>query len=147
MILLLALSCVSALSSKASAPKPRGPLNEFHVVTFKFNAAVNTTTQQDVMDTYLSLYDKCVLPNGQLYINMMTGGYNNSLEMHDQGYTQGYVLAFTSVADRDYFVGRPFHTPYDPFHDAFKAYVGPLLDCGSSFNCNQGVFVFDYSAV
>jgi len=141
------LTCIFGVLAGKNMQKPRGPLNEFHLVMFKFKSTVNDTIQQQVMDTYLSLYNKCVLPNGKQYINLMTGGYNNSMEAHDQGFTQGYTVVFSSVQDRDYFVGRPYTTPYDPLHDAFKAYVGPLLDCGNSVNCNQGVFVFDYSAV
>ena len=50
----------------------------------------------------------------------------------------GYIVTFKNVADRDYYVGRPFHTPYDPNHDAFKTFVGPLLD-------KNGAFVFDFN--
>ncbi len=39
----------------------------------------------------------------------------------------GFVVTFSSVADRDYFVGRPFQDSYDVYHDAFKAFVGPFL--------------------
>lgn len=53
----------------------------------------------------------------------------------------GYIVTFSSVADRDYFVGRPFHYPYDPHHDAFKQFVGPLLDK------EDGVIVFDFTVL
>jgi hypothetical protein len=45
------------------------------------------------------------------------------------------------VEARNYFVGRPFHFPYDPHHDAFKQFVGPLLDP------KDGVIVFDFTVL
>ena len=54
---------------------------------------------------------------------------------------QGYIVTFSSIADRDYFVGRPFFNPYDPYHDAFKTFVIPLL------NPHDGGFVFDFTVV
>jgi hypothetical protein len=53
----------------------------------------------------------------------------------------GYISTFSSVADRNYFVGRPFYFPYDPYHDSFKQFVGPLLAA------TDGVFVFDFSVL
>jgi len=52
--------------------------------------------------------------------------------------TIGALLTFANVADRDYYVGLlPFQSNFDPAHDAFKKFVGPLLD-------DKGVFVFDF---
>lgn len=59
----------------------------------------------------------------------------------DQKMQQGYIVSFSSVEDRNYFVGRPFHFPYDPHHDAFKQFVKPFL------NPDDGVFVFDFTVL
>ncbi len=50
----------------------------------------------------------------------------------------GNIVTFKSVEARNYFVGRPYHYPYDPYHDAFKTYVAPLL---------AGIIVFDFTVL
>jgi len=110
-----------------------------HIVTFHFKPNVSDEVQQEVMETYMSLQFKCVNQStGELYILAFDGGFPNSKEGVDQRMQQGYIVTFGSVEDRNYFVGRPFQQDYDPYHDAFKAYVGPLLISP------DGVFVFDF---
>ncbi len=55
----------------------------------------------------------------------------------------GYTVSFASEDARNYFVGRPFYNPYDPYHDAFKQFVGPLL----YQPVHQGLIVFDFTVL
>ena len=72
---------------------------------------------------------------------LCVAGFNASSEGYDQMMEHGFVVTFSSVSDRDYFVGRPFQTDsYDPFHDAFKAFVGPFLRLPIS----TGLVVMDF---
>jgi len=88
------------------------------------------------MYRFWQLKDLCVRPGTNTrYVVTLTAGLADSPEGKDQNMTQGYLVQFSSVDDRNYYVGRPFFKDYDPHHDAFKAFVGPLLD---------DVFVFDY---
>lgn len=98
-----------------------------HIVTFRFNETVTAQQQAEIMSNYTALKDICTLPNGQLYIVSFEGGIPNSREGFQQQMQQAYIVSFKNIHDRDYFVGRPFTTPYDPHHDAFKKYVGPFL--------------------
>jgi hypothetical protein len=115
-----------------------------HFVAFRFNETIVTPSQKrQVMDTYLALKNKCVDADGNPYIVSFDGGFPNSKEGFQQGMEQSYIVTFKNVADRDYFVGRPFHYPYDPAHDAFKTYVGPLL----RQPINEGLIVIDFSVL
>ena len=51
-----------------------------------------------------------------------------------------FIVELPNLYYRDYFVGRPFTTPYDPHHDAFKNFVGPLLRKPVS----EGLIVVDF---
>ncbi|KAG2388185.1 hypothetical protein C9374_001035 [Naegleria lovaniensis] len=115
-----------------------------HIVAFRYAQNVTQVEKDLVMKTYFSLKDRCVLPtNGKPYILAMDGGYPNSPEGFDQHMEQIYILTFKNVADRDYFVGRPFHYPYDPLHDAFKKMVGPYLRTPIS----EGLIVMDFTVL
>lgn len=57
-------------------------------------------------------------------------------------------MTFESIEARNYFVGRPFTYPYDPYHDAFKQFVGPLLyQSTGPTDCGTGVIVIDFSVL
>jgi hypothetical protein len=112
-----------------------------HFVAFRFLPSVGPSQQQEVMDRFLALKQLCRnATTGLPYIASLDAGYANSPEGADQKMQEGFIVTFNSVADRDYYVGRPFYFPYDPHHDAFKQYVGPLLD-------KNGVYVFDFTVV
>ena len=51
-----------------------------------------------------------------------------------------YISTFPSVVARNYFVGRPYTVPFDPYHDAFKTFVGPFL----YQPIQQGLIVIDF---
>ncbi|PRP75961.1 hypothetical protein PROFUN_01677 [Planoprotostelium fungivorum] len=107
-----------------------------HNVFFRFKPEVTAEKQRDVMEKFASLKDECKR-DGQTYIQNLHCGINNSPEGFDQGMTQGYLLTFKNIEDRNYYLGKPHFSPYDPAHDAFKDFVVPLLD-------DRGVFVFDF---
>eukprot|EP01098_Paradermamoeba_levis_P005939 TRINITY_DN2476_c0_g1_i2.p1 TRINITY_DN2476_c0_g1~~TRINITY_DN2476_c0_g1_i2.p1 ORF type:complete len:101 (-),score=17.34 TRINITY_DN2476_c0_g1_i2:15-317(-) len=89
------------------------------------------------MKRFLILKDLCVnQTTGQPYILSLIAGTANSPEGFDQKTTQGFITTFSSVEDRNYYVGQPFFSPYDPHHDAYKKFVVPLLD---------GSFIFDFT--
>lgn len=136
---LLALASSSSLSASPSSNPTGGKVK--HNVFFRFKDGVPQETRDEVMIRFLKLKYLCVNPKtNQTYIESLDGGYANSHEGADQNMTQGFVVTFSSVADRDYYVGRPYTFPYDPHHDAFKQFVGPLLD-------TKGVFVFDFTVL
>lgn len=77
------------------------------------------------------------------YVVSIEGGVPNSREGFQQGMEAAYLTTFTSVQDRDFFVGRPFTFPFDPNHDRFKAFVGPAL----RLPIQTGLIVIDYVSV
>lgn len=109
-----------------------------HFVAFKFDQSVSKSEKKLVMEKFLALKNKC-LKNSKPYIVSIEAGLANSPEGADQAYEQGYIVTFVSEQDRDYYVGKPFFTNFDPAHDEFKHFVGPLLQK------NTGAFVFDFS--
>jgi hypothetical protein len=117
---------VGADARGVDARQLTGPVR--HIVAFNFLPNVTEDKVQEVVQRYLALRDLCVDPNTkQQYIISFTGGTPNSQEGFQQGMRLVFQMLLPNLYLRDYFVGRPFTTPYDPFHDEFKAYVGPLL--------------------
>jgi len=115
-----------------------------HFVAFRFNSSVTYTQKNEVRVKYTNLKHICVnATTGLPYIVSFDAGLPNSLEGFDQKMEQGYVVTFSSVEDRNYFVGKPFQPSFDPFHDAFKAYVGPLL----YKPIEMGLIVFDFTVL
>ncbi len=63
-----------------------------------------------------------------------------------QGFEQRIVVTFKSQGDRNYYVGQPVVTDSnycDPAHQAFKDFVGPLLERDDAGNVT-GVIVMDF---
>ncbi|MBE7247143.1 MAG: Dabb family protein, partial [Actinomycetospora chiangmaiensis] len=103
-----------------------------------FRPEVTEFQRDNVKARFLDLQNKC-LRDGKPYIREIVGGEPNGGEGAERGFEQGYVVRFASQGDRNYYVGTP--TIADPAHDAFKAFVGPLLEPGPG-----GVLVFDFDA-
>jgi len=115
-----------------------------HIVAFRYATDVTSEQKGKIMDTYFSLKDRCVnQTTNQPYILSFNGGYPNSPEGFDQHMEQIYIVTFKNVEDRNYFVGRPFHYPYDPLHDAFKNMVGKYLLQPIA----EGLIVMDFSVL
>lgn len=120
------LPTLSGVSPYASMNPAAGLVR--HVVTFRYNELVTSDIRNEIINRYLSLYNLCTRPtDNTLYIVSFDAGFNSSKEGADSHMQDGFIVTFSSVDDRNYFVGRPFQTSYDPNHDAFKAFVGPYL--------------------
>jgi hypothetical protein len=130
------LICIIAAINTINAQNEDGLVK--HTVFFRLNSTATVEVQREVMKRFLALKDLCVNPNtGQPYILSLVAGTANSPEGFDEKLTQGYIVTFSSISDRNYYVGQPFFTPFDPQHDAFKKFLIPLLDFPS--------FIFDFT--
>jgi len=100
-----------------------------HFVAFRFKPEVSAPDRAEVRRRFLELRRAVHAPGDAPYLVSIESGDADSPEGLDQHMTQAYLVTFRTPADRDYYVNQ------DPAHQAFKAFVGPLLD---------GVYVFDY---
>ena len=117
--------------------------NVKHFVAFKFKPEVTSLQKQQIQKKFMLLKDEC-LKDGKKYILSIESGPVISKEGFDQKFEQGYIVTFKSLADKDYYVGKPFSSSFDPAHENFKSFVGPLLQTDANNNIN-GVFVFDFN--
>ena len=111
-----------------------------HIVLFRYNGAVSSEQKEEVIRRFLALRTLSKR-NGRIYILSIETGSEISGEGLDQGLEQGFIVTFKSQGDRNYYVGQPIVTDsrfYDLAHQAFKDFVGPLLD-------QNGALVFDFS--
>jgi len=114
-----------------------------HFVAFKYKPSVSKQEKESVINHFLAL-KKLAIRNSQQYIVSIETGKANSKEGADQGMEQGFIVTFKTESDRDYYVGKPFSNDFDPAHEEFKQFVGPLLATDANGNIN-GVIVFDFS--
>lgn len=146
--------CLLALPSCATAQAAEGlrqPTSQAaaaslpvkHFVAFKYKPEVTGEQKREVRARFMALKNLCLNEAGNKYIVSIEAGSANSPEGADQGLQDGFIVTFKSTADRDYYVGRPFSKVFDPAHDQFKAFVGPLLATDEQGHVN-GVFVFDF---
>jgi len=113
-----------------------------HVVLFKYKPEVTMEQKQEVQQRFLALRESKRSGAASPYILSITSGHQNSMEGAGLGFEQGFTVAFSSAGDRNYYVGKPIvNDPayFDPHHEKFKAFVGPLLAP------QDGVLVFDYA--
>ncbi|ALM84826.1 Dabb family protein [Bordetella sp. N] len=113
-----------------------------HIVLFKYKHKVTAEQKQEVQRRFVALGEARRAGAESPYILSITSGSQSSLEGVALGFEQGYTVAFKSAGDRNYYVGKPVvkdPTYFDPEHEKFKAYVGPLLAE------HNGVLVFDYA--
>lgn len=111
-----------------------------HVVLFRYAPTVTPEQKAEVKKRFLALRSLSVR-NGRPYVVSIETGAANSGEGADQGLEQGFIVTFRSQGDRNYYVGKPIVTDpafIDSAHEAFKEFVGPLLD-------QNGALVFDFS--
>lgn len=111
-----------------------------HLVLFRYAPSVTPAQKAEARKRFLALKSQA-RHGGRHYITSLEAGTQNSGEGADQGLEDGYVVTFQSEGDRNYYVGQPVVTDashYDPAHQAFKEFVGPLLD-------KDGVVVFDFT--
>jgi len=123
-------------------------------VAFRYQKGVS---RSDVRKKFLDLKRTCK-KNGRAVISEISAGSQSSPENVFQGYTDIFMLKFSSAAERDYYLGcidKPCQDggrkPAGGFcqsHDDFKVFVGPKLDGESKVdNYHAGVTVHDYKPV
>ncbi|MBT2623671.1 Dabb family protein [Chryseobacterium sp. ISL-6] len=113
-----------------------------HWVLFKFRSDITLPEKQMVIDRFLAL--KNSMKKETSYIPFIEYGYEDSKIKKDSGFEVAFRVGFSSLKNRDYYVGKPFQTDpgtFDPMHDDFKNFVGPYLDP------TGGVLVFDYEVI
>ncbi|MBC2883866.1 Dabb family protein [Ochrobactrum sp. CM-21-5] len=111
-----------------------------HIVLFRFKETVTPAQIKEVKKRFLALKSQAKR-RGKPYIAGLEAGAQNSGEGVDSGFQQGFIVTFRSEGDRNYYVGSPVVTNarfYDPAHQRFKDFVGPLLAE------KNGVLVFDF---
>ncbi len=91
-----------------------------HIVAFNFTAETGVEQKQQVTKEFLKL--KTLIPS----IVSLEAGLNNSTEGLNHGFTHVFIVSFKNLEDRENYVYR------NPFHEKFKALVGPLLGGDSS---------------
>jgi hypothetical protein len=132
-------SATDASSSGASFPTARNhlPGSTHHIVLFTL-VDDSDEVVDEVTRRFLALAEST--RDGAPYIRSVSGGRQISPEPGASAATLGFIVEFGSVGDRNFYLGRPFvdeGSDYDLDHDAFKHFVGPLLQ-------PDGVEIFDY---
>lgn len=111
-----------------------------HIVLFRFKPETSAEQRKEVLDRFQQLKDTAKR-NGEPYIiSIVAGAQNTSFESAGQGFDQAFIVQFRSQGDRNYYVGTPAVTDpafYDPAHQQFKTFVGPLL-------AENGALVYDF---
>ncbi|WP_394770675.1 Dabb family protein [Lacisediminihabitans sp.] len=110
-----------------------------HIVLFRYTAAATEAHRAEVARRFHAL--AATERRGAPYISSITSGTQQSGEVAPGGFEHGFVVTFSSLGDRNFYVGEPIVTDpefYDRVHAEFKQFVGPLLAPG-------GVLVFDFS--
>jgi hypothetical protein len=100
-----------------------------HLVLFRYRDDVDAAERGEVVRRFLALAD--TPRDGAPYIRSIVGGDPTGGERAEHGFDHGFVVAFGSAGDRNFYVGEPLVTDpahLDPAHAAFKEFVGPLLD-------------------
>lgn len=122
-----------------------------HIVLFRYQDSVTQEQKNEVKKRFLALANQAKR-DGERYIVSIVAGDENSGEGVDQGLEQGFIVTFKSQGDRNYYVGAPLIDTstddakklnkdfFDPAHQAFKDFVGPLLHQNP-----LGVVVFDFA--
>ncbi|TNY22589.1 hypothetical protein DMC30DRAFT_348812 [Rhodotorula diobovata] len=98
-----------------------------HLVSFRYKPSTSSAEKHLVASSFLALQDQCTL-HDRPYVSV-TGGANNSSEGADKGLEHAFVLTFSSLEERDYYVSE------DPAHAKFKELAGQHVD---------DVFVLDF---
>jgi hypothetical protein len=111
-----------------------------HIVLFRYAPSVTSAQKEEVIRRFLALKTLARRAGKNYIISIETGG-EISGEGADQGLEQGFIVTFKSEGDRNYYVGQPVvldSNYYELAHQAFKDFVGPLLD-------QNGALVFDFA--
>jgi hypothetical protein len=107
-----------------------------HIVLFRYRPDVTPAERDEVARRFRALADSR-RADGPGYIVSIEAGVQASGEGAGQEFDLGVVVTFSSVGDRNYYVGTPVVEDsryFDGVHAEFKDFAGPYLD---------GVQVFD----
>lgn len=100
-----------------------------HVVLLRFAPHASPAQKAEAQARFLAL-KRSATRNGEPYITAIEAGLQHSGEGVDQQFEQVYIVTFKSAGDRNFYVGQPIVSDpdyYDPVHQAFKEWLGPLL--------------------
>ncbi|KAK0639177.1 stress responsive A/B barrel domain-containing protein [Cercophora newfieldiana] len=127
-IFLLLVFLLYTFFNEPSLPTPyratwRGKMSVTHTVLFQFKSDLPAAEVKAACARFLALKETCIHPthNGN-YILSLKGGKDNSPEGLQNGITHGFVVEFSSVEDRDYYVTN------DPTHMAFVKSIEELVE-------------------
>jgi hypothetical protein len=115
-----------------------------HIVLFRYDQQVTAAKRDEVVQRFLALQQEC-MRDGKPYLQSIETGSQNSHEGVAHGFEDAFIVTFKSEGDRNYYVGQPFVNDsdyYDPAHQKFKDFVGPLLHKPIG---TTGVLVFDFT--
>lgn len=109
-----------------------------HIVFFRYRPEVTAVERDEIARRFRALA-ATRRADGATYIVSIEAGLQASGEGAGQEFDLGVVVTFSSVGDRNYYVGSPVIEDarfFDGSHDEFKRYAAPSLD-------SAGVQVFD----
>jgi len=104
------------------------PGDVVHVVLFRLRDGATDADRAEVDRRFRAL--AATERDGRRYIRRIRSGPQISPEGVGHGFELGFVAEFASEGDRNWYLGRPFvadGADFDPEHDAFKQFVGPLI--------------------
>jgi hypothetical protein len=137
---------VALVAGRASTASQAGPSSQIkHIVAFKYKPTVTQRQKTEVMKRFLALKQKCKRDGKNYVVSLVGGDCTKSLEKLTDGFEQAFIVTFKNRSDYRYYIGRPFVSPFDPAHDAFKKFVTPLLSVDAAGK-TDGAVVFDFQA-
>lgn len=137
---------VALAAGRASSSRAAGSSSQIeHIVAFKYKPTVTQRQKTEVMKRFLALKQKCKRDGKNYIVSLVGGDCTKSLERLTDGFEQAFIVTFKNRSDYKYYIGRPFVSPFDPAHDAFKKFVTPLLAVDAAGK-TDGAVVFDFQA-
>lgn len=116
-----------------------------HVVVFKYKPSVTAQQKNEIMRQFLALKHTSRKENKNYIVSIVGGDSSNSVEGLDQGFDHTFIVTFKSQEDFEYYIGRPFYSPFDEMHDQFKNDIQPFLAVNEKGEMT-GAMVFDFKA-
>jgi len=106
-----------------------------HVVLFQFKETATSFAVKEITSKFFGLKKSCVHPDTRSpYILSITGGIDNSIEGLQNGVSHAFILRFSSIEERDYYVKS------DPAHQAFKDAAAAVVEKTIVVDFQEGVF-------
>ncbi|KAJ5629810.1 hypothetical protein N7528_003467 [Penicillium herquei] len=106
-----------------------------HIVLFQFKPGIESFIINDTCKRMLELKENCLHPVSQKpYIEMSSGGIDNSPEGIQDGKTHAFVVEFANAPDRDYYVHL------DPAHQEFIKSLDGIIEKAQAIDYTPGVF-------